>query len=206
MPAKISTMSAVSKYNRIAPIYELIDLPLELFFFRKWRKEALSGLSGKVLEIGVGSGRNLKHYPSNALVTGIDNSEGMLEKARKKASEMKNVNLLLMDAEHLEFPDNSFDYVVTTFVLCTIPDPVKALKEMRRVLKPSGELIALEHLHSTNPVIARFEDLIDPFLFFLLGDHTTRHTARNIEEAGFKIKEAKKLAFKDVFRRIRAKP
>lgn len=206
MPAKISTMSSASKYNRIAPIYELIDLPLELFFFQKWRKEALSGLSGKVLEIGVGSGRNLKHYPSNVLVTGIDNSEGMLEKARNKASGMKNVNLLLMDAEHLEFPDNSFDYVVTTFVLCTIPDPVKALKEMRRVLKPSGELIALEHLHSTNPVIARFEDLIDPFLFFLLGDHTTRHTARNIEEAGFKIKEAKKLAFKDVFRKIRAKP
>jgi demethylmenaquinone methyltransferase/2-methoxy-6-polyprenyl-1,4-benzoquinol methylase len=206
MPSKISTMSAVSKYNRIAPVYELIDLPLELFFFRKWRKEALSGLSGKVLEIGVGSGRNLKYYHSNALVTGIDNSEGMLEKAREKAKEMKNVNLLLMDAENLEFPDNSFDYVITTFVLCTIPDPVKALKEMRRVLKPSGELISLEHMHSSNPIIDLFEHLIDPFLFFLLGDHTTRHTARNIEEAGFKIKEAKKLAFKDVFRKIRAKP
>lgn len=85
MPAKISTMSSASKYNRIAPIYELIDLPLEIFFFRKWRKEALSDLSGKVLEIGVGSGRNLKYYPSNALVTGIDASEGMLEKAREKA-------------------------------------------------------------------------------------------------------------------------
>jgi demethylmenaquinone methyltransferase/2-methoxy-6-polyprenyl-1,4-benzoquinol methylase len=206
MPSKISTMSAVSKYNRIAPIYELIDLPLELFFFRKWRKEALSGLSGKILEIGVGSGRNLKYYPAGCSVTGIDASEGMLEKAREKAREMKNVNLLLMDAEHLEFPDSSFDYVITTFVLCTIPDPVKALKEMRRVLKPSGELISLEHMHSSNPIIDLFEHLIDPFLFYLLGDHTTRHTARNIEEAGFKIKEAKKLAFKDVFRKIRAKP
>ena len=68
-------MSAVSKYNRIAPIYELIDLPLELFFFRKWRKEALSGLSGKVLEVGVGTGRNLKYYPAGCSVTGIDNSE-----------------------------------------------------------------------------------------------------------------------------------
>ncbi len=206
MPAKISRVSAASKYNRIAPIYELIDLPLELFFFRKWRKEALSGLSGKILEVGVGSGRNLKYYPAGCSVTGIDNSEGMLEKAREKAAGVKNVNLLLMDAEILEFPDNSFDYVVTTFVLCTIPDPVKALKEMRRVLKPSGELIALEHLHSSNPVIDLFEHLINPFLFFLLGDHTTRHTARNIEEAGFKIKEAKKLAFKDVFRKIRARP
>jgi demethylmenaquinone methyltransferase/2-methoxy-6-polyprenyl-1,4-benzoquinol methylase len=206
MPSKISTMPAVSKYNRIAPIYELIDLPLEIFFFRKWRKEALSNLSGKVLEIGVGSGRNLKYYPAGCSVTGIDASEGMLEKAREKAREMKNVNLLLMDAEHLEFPDNSFDYVITTFVLCTIPDPVKALKEMRRVLKPSGELIALEHMHSSNPIIDLFEHLIDPFLFYLLGDHTTRHTARNIEEAGFNIEEAKKLAFKDVFMKIRAKP
>lgn len=132
-------MSAASKYDRISPIYELIDLPLELPFFRKWRKEALSGLSGKVLEVGMGGGRNLKYYSSTAQITGIDNSEGMLEKARKKAREMKNVNLLIMDAEHLEFPDRSFDYVITTFVLCTIPDPVKALKEMRRVLKPSDE-------------------------------------------------------------------
>jgi demethylmenaquinone methyltransferase/2-methoxy-6-polyprenyl-1,4-benzoquinol methylase len=204
--AKMPTMSAASKYNRIAPFYELLDLPLEFFFFRKWRKESLSGLRGRVLEIGVGSGRNLKYYPEGCSVTGIDSSEGMLEKARKKASRMENVNLLLMDAEHLEFSDNSFDYVITTFVLCTIPDPVKALKEMRRVLKPSGELIALEHMHSSNPIIDLFEHLIDPFLFFLLGDHTTRHTARNIEEAGFKIKELKKLAFKDVFWKIRAKP
>ena len=111
-----------------------------------------------------------------------------------------------MDAEHLEFPDNSFDYVITTFVLCTIPDPVKALKEMRRVLKPSGELIALEHVHSNYPFIDFIEHLINPILFFLLGDHTTRHTMKNIEKAGFTIKEAKKLAFKDVFRKIRAKP
>jgi ubiquinone/menaquinone biosynthesis C-methylase UbiE len=200
------SMSASAKYNRIAPIYELIDLPLELFFFRKWRKEALSGLSGQILEVGVGSGRNLRYYPAGCSVTGIDNSKGMLEKARDKARGMKNVNLLLMDAENLEFPDNSFDYVITTFVLCTIPDPVKALKEMRRVLKPSGELIALEHLHSSNPIIDLFEHLIDPFLFFLLGDHTTRHTLKNIEEAGFTIQETKKLALEDVFREIKAKP
>jgi demethylmenaquinone methyltransferase/2-methoxy-6-polyprenyl-1,4-benzoquinol methylase len=199
-------MSAASKYNRISPIYELIDLPLELLFFRRWREEALSGLRGQVLEVGMGTGRNLKYYPSACFITGIDNSEGMLEKAREKAANMRNVNLLLMDAENMEFPDNSFDYLVITFVLCTIPDPVKALKEMRRVLKPSGELIALEHVHSSYPLIAWFEDLINPFLFFLLGDHTTRHTLKNIEEAGFTIKEAKKLAFKDVFRKIRAKP
>ncbi len=199
-------MSVVSKYNRIAPIYELIDLPLEFFFFRKWRKEALSDLSGKVLEVGIGTGRNLKFYPTGCRVIGIDKSEGMLHRAREKANGMKNVTLYPMDAEHLEFSDNIFDYMVTTFVLCTIPDPVKALKEMRRVLKPSGEFIALEHMHSSYHFIALIEDLINPILFFLLGDHTTRHTVKNIEEAGFTIKEEKKLAFKDVFRKIQARP
>lgn len=198
-------MPEAKKYNRIAPVYELIDLPLELPYFRKWRKEAISGLSGRVLEVGIGTGRNLNYYPSRCLITGIDNSKNMLEIARENAKGMKNVTFFLMDAEHLDFPDNSFDYVVTTFVLCTIPDPLKALKEMRRVLKPSGELIALEHMLSSDHFIARFEYLINPVLFFLLGDYTTRHTEKNIEEAGFTIKEMKNLAFKDVFRRIRAR-
>ncbi|HET8686267.1 MAG TPA: methyltransferase domain-containing protein [Methanosarcina sp.] len=77
-------MSVTSKYNRIAPIYELLDLPLELFFFGKWRKEALAGLSGKVLEVGVGTGRNLKHYPASCRVIGIDKSEGMLREHEKR--------------------------------------------------------------------------------------------------------------------------
>ena len=83
------------------------------------RKEALSNLSRKVLEVGVGTGRNLKFYSSRCLVTGIDYSEKMLEKARKKARGMKNITLLLMDAEHLGFPDNNFDYIVITFALIT---------------------------------------------------------------------------------------
>ena len=199
-------MSAASKYNRFSRIYEFMDLPLELPYFRKWRKEALSGLSGNILEIGIGTGRSLNHYPLNCSITGIDNSEGMLEKAQEKARGMKNVTLLLMDAEHLDFPDNSFDYVITSFALCTIPDPVKALKEMRRVLKQSGELIALEHMYSSDPFIACLEDLIKPFMFSLLGDNVTRDTVKEIEEAGFTIQEIKNLAFKDVFKKIRAKP
>lgn len=198
-------MPQATKYNRIASLYEFLDLPLELPYFRKWRRKALSDLSGKVLEVGIGTGRNLKYYSSRCSVTGIDNSKGMLEKACTKAKGMNNVTLLLMDAEHLDFPDNSFDYVVTTFVLCTISDPVKALKEMRRVLKPSGELIALEHMRSNDPLIALLEELIKPVLFLLLGDYTTRHTVENIEKAGFSIQEIKNLALKDVFRKIRAK-
>jgi demethylmenaquinone methyltransferase/2-methoxy-6-polyprenyl-1,4-benzoquinol methylase len=199
-------MSVVSKYNRISAIYDIIESPIELFLYGRWREEALSNLSGKVLEVGVGTGRNLKYYPTGCSVIGIDISAGMLEKARKKARGMKNVTFLLMDAENLEFPDNSFDYVVTTFVLCSIPDPVKALKEMRRVLKPSGELIALEHMRSSDPLIARIEDFVNPIMFSLIGLDMTRNTVKNVEKAGFTIEEAKNLAFRDVFKKIRAKP
>lgn len=199
-------MSVVSKYNRISVAYDFIEAPVEVFLYGKWREEALSNLKGRILEVGVGTGRNLEYYSVSAQATGIDNSEGMLEKARKKAKGRKNITLLLMDAEHMEFPDNTFDYVVTTFVLCSIPDPVKALKEMKRVLKPSGELIALEHMRSKYPLVARIEDLINPIMFFFIGDDMTRNTVENIRKAGFTIIEEKNLAFRDVFKKIRAKP
>jgi ubiquinone/menaquinone biosynthesis C-methylase UbiE len=186
-------MSVVTKYNRIAPVYELIDLPLELLFFRRWREEALSCLSGKVLEVGIGTGRNLKHFSWRCSITGIDCSERMLEKARKKAACMNNVTLLLMDAENLEFPDNSFDYVVVTFVLCSIPDPVKALKEMRRVLKPSGEMIAIEYVRSNNRLISWFEDLVNPVVCSLSGDNMTESPSKTLKQPDSALEKLKTL-------------
>jgi len=198
--------SVADKYNRLSSVYDLMEWPMEFLFFSRWRKEVLSGLGGRVLEVGVGTGKNLKYYPPGCLIIGIDNSEGMLKKARKKAEGMNNVTLLLMDAEHLEFPDNTFDYVVTTFVLCSIPDPVKALKEMRRVLKPSGEMINLEHMRSSNRFISRFEDLINPIIVSMTGIHVNRKTVENVVKAGFAIKDVENLLLKDVFRKIRSKP
>jgi ubiquinone/menaquinone biosynthesis C-methylase UbiE len=199
-------MSIVSKYNRIAPIYELIDLPLELFFFRKWRRKALSNLRGKVLEVGVGTGRNLEFYSSQSSVTGIDISEKMLEKARIKAREMRDVTLLLMDAEQLEFPDNSFDYIIVTFTLCSISDPLKTLMEMRRVLKPSGMLIAIEYVHSNNYLIAFLEELMNPVTCSLIGDNMNRRTIDYIKEVGFKVRDVENLVCENFFKQIRAKP
>lgn len=204
MPA--GEKSVAHKYDRLSSIYDLMEWPMEFLFSRGWRKEMLSGLKGRVLEAGVGTGKNLKYYPPGCLVIGIDNSEGMLEKARKKAEGMNNVPLLLMDAEHLEFPDSTFDYVVTTFVLCSIPDPVKALKEMRRILKPSGEMINLEHMRSINRFIAWYEDLINPIIVSITGINVNRKTVENVVKAGFTIKDVKNLLLKDIFRRIRSKP
>ena len=118
----------------------------------------------RVLEVGVGTGLNLPLYPRNCDVTGIDISEEMLRKAeeRIRTHGMKNAKLMVMDGSKLEFPDNSFDRVIATYVISAVPDPVKTLLEMRRVCKPSGHLVILNHFKSDNPVIGMFERLLAP--------------------------------------------
>ena len=118
----------------------------------------------RVLEVGVGTGLNLPLYPRDCEVTGIDISEGMLRKAdeRVRTYGMTNTRLMVMDASKLEFPENSFDRVIATYVISAVPDPVKTLLEMRRVCKPSGHLVILNHFKSDNPVIGMFERLLAP--------------------------------------------
>lgn len=118
----------------------------------------------RVLEVGVGTGLNLPLYPRDCDVTGIDISEGMLRKAdeRVRTHGMTHATLMVMDASKLEFPDNSFDRVIATYVISAVPDPVKTLLEMRRVCKPSGHLVILNHFKSDNPVIGMFEKLLAP--------------------------------------------
>lgn len=118
----------------------------------------------RVLEVGVGTGLNLPLYPRDCDVTGVDISEEMLRKAeeRVRTHGMKNATLMVMDGSKLEFPDNSFDRVVATYVISAVPDPVKTLLEMRRVCKPSGHLVILNHFKSDNPIIGMFEKLLAP--------------------------------------------
>jgi phosphatidylethanolamine/phosphatidyl-N-methylethanolamine N-methyltransferase len=118
----------------------------------------------RVLEVGVGTGLNLPLYPSDCDVTGIDISKEMLRKAeeRVKTLSVKNINLMVMDGSKLAFPDDSFDRVIATYVISAVPDPVKTLLEMRRVCKPSGHLVILNHFKSENPIIGMFEKLLAP--------------------------------------------
>ncbi len=118
----------------------------------------------RVLEVGVGTGLNLPLYPRDAHITGVDISEEMLKKAHERVTQfgMTNVDLLVMDGSKLEFPDNSFDRVIATYVISAVPDPVKTLLEMRRVCRPSGHLVILNHFKSENPVIGMFEKLLAP--------------------------------------------
>ncbi|NJE41950.1 class I SAM-dependent methyltransferase [Thermococcus sp. GR6] len=191
------------KYDRFSKIYDLFESPMEVRAFSKYRKKALSMAKGKVLEIGVGTGKNLPYYPKDVEVIGIDFSRGMLEKAERRRKELglENVKLLLMDAQNLEFEDNTFDTVVSTFVFCTVPDPIKGLKEAYRVLKPEGKAIFLEHMKSESKLLNIPLYLMDPIMKALVGTSMVRETQKNIEEAGFKIEKVENLFF-DIVRLI----
>jgi ubiquinone/menaquinone biosynthesis C-methylase UbiE len=199
-------MSVLSKYDRISPIYDLMEAPVELFLFRKWRRAVLSDLHGSVLEVGTGTGKNLEYYPKDCKVTAIDISPKMLKHAKKRMVGMDNISLQVMDAEKLAFADNSFDYVITTFVLCSIPNPVAALREMRRVCKPDGLVINLEHMRSSNRMLTFLENVLNPISVFFMGVNLNRKTVENIKKAGLSVVEEKHLALRDVFRLIRSKP
>jgi len=174
---------------------------LKKWKFSVWRNKLIGNLKGKILEIGVGTGKNLDYYSSDADITGIDLSSKMLEKARQKVSST-NIKLHHMDAQNLKFKDNTFDYALCTFVLCSVPDPIKAIQEMSRVCKKGGRILMLEHVLSNNWFIALIEHLHNPITRILWGYNVNRKTTENINKAGLNIEKEINLAFVDVFRRI----
>jgi ubiquinone/menaquinone biosynthesis C-methylase UbiE len=138
-----------------------------------------------VLEVGVGTGLNLPHYPVGADVTGIDLSPKMLAIARQRAAGLElKADLREMDAEALDFPDQSFDTVVYSLCLCTIPDPARALREGLRVARPGARMIYFEHVRSHIPPVAIVQELINPLTVRFMADHWNRRTLDTIRAAG----------------------
>ena len=175
------------RYNRISKVYDLLEKPMESMAMGEWREKLIDKIEGnKVLEVGVGTGKNFIYYPENLDVTGIDFSEKMLEKAKDKIKDKKNIKLIEMDAQSMNFPDNTFDTVVTTCVFCSVPDPVEGLKEIRRVCKNNGKVIMLEHMRSSNKVVGKFMDIINFIPFNIWGANINRKTIENLIKAGFK--------------------
>ena len=196
------TSKSREKYNRLARFYDSYNKLAERLWFSKWREKFFAPLKGKILEVGIGTGENIGYYNKNAEVIGIDFSEKMLEKAREKLikSGKKNITLKQMDAENLNFKDDSFDYVVTSCVFCSVPDPTRGLEEIRRVLKPTGRLIMIEHVLSKNPVLALIEHIHNPLTRVIMGVNINRNTKQNIINADMKIVKDQNLALLDVFR------
>ncbi len=152
---------------------------------RDRRERVVGGARGRILEIGVGTGRNLNLYPEEADLTAIDLSGRMLEGARKRTRAAGlSVDLQQADAEALPFADATFDTVTATCVFCSVADPVRGLKEARRVLKPDGELRLLEHVRPSNPLLGRVFDWLSPLTRRLMGPEINRRTEANVESAG----------------------
>jgi phosphatidylethanolamine/phosphatidyl-N-methylethanolamine N-methyltransferase len=191
-----ATTLTKSRYNRIAPVYDLMEGIIERFAFRRWRERLWSQVDGnRVLEVGVGTGKNLPYYPRGVQVTAVDLSDKMLERARRRAQELGNeVDLRLMDTQRLAFPDAAFDVAVATFVFCSVPDPVRGLRELGRVVRPGGWVLLLEHVRVNKPVIGRLMDLLDPLVVRLMGPHINRRTVENVRKAGLEIERVEELA------------
>jgi ubiquinone/menaquinone biosynthesis C-methylase UbiE len=194
------------RYDRIAFFYDLMDAPLEHIRFAYWRPMIRDRIKGsKALEVGVGTGKNLDYYPDGIEITAVDLSPKMLKRAQKRAGLLGlDVRLLEMDAQSLAFPDNCFDTVFATFVFCSVPDPLQGLRELRRVCKPDGRLLLLEHLRPSNRLLGIFFDAINPLIVRMMGANINRRTADNIKKAGWHIKSEQNLS-SDIVRLIEAR-
>lgn len=193
------------RYDRVSTVYDIFEQPMEMMSLKKWRIEVTKGLNGKVLEVGVGTGKNIPYYPDDIEITAIDFSSKMLSKARDKAQKLnKKVELIQMDAQDMDFSDNTFDMVFTTCVFCSVPDPIKGLKEIRRVCKPDGEIIMIEHVRSEKKVLGLVMDIMNPLTVNLYGANINRRTVENVHKSGFTEVEVMNLAG-DIVKKIAIK-
>jgi phosphatidylethanolamine/phosphatidyl-N-methylethanolamine N-methyltransferase len=135
-----ATEIAKRRYNRIAPLYDLMETVVERSSYGKWRALLWSKVEGThILEVGVGTGKNFPFYPADAQITAIDFSEKMLKRAQERATRLKvKVYLEQMDVQNLDFPDNTFDTVVASFVFCSVPDPARGLMEVETACRPGA--------------------------------------------------------------------
>lgn len=200
------TLATQARYNRIAPLYDWMEALMERRY-SGWRERAWSLVSGpQILEVGVGTGKNIPHYPPDAHVTGVDLSEKMLARARRRAARLgQPATLAQMDVQALQFPDGTFDSAIATFVFCSVPDPVAGLREMGRVVRPGGRIVLLEHVRSENPLLGRLMDWIDPLVARLMGPHINRRTVENVRRAGLVIEWVEDLEASGIFKLIVAR-
>src|SRR6266545_4565661 len=175
-----------ARYQRISPFYDKIEWLMERRF-RPWREKLWQFVYGpRVLEVGVGTGKNMEFWPLNCKMTAIDLTPGMLDIARQHATSLNRHadDLFLADVQHLDLPSGIFDTVVATFVFCSVPDPVQGLREIGRVLRPEGQILLLEHVRIDRPVVGTLMDFLAPLIVRLNGANINRRTVENVRAAG----------------------
>jgi len=182
------------RYRRIARFYDLLDLPFERKRYRPLRPLMFQGLSGRILDAGVGTGRNFPFYPPDATVVGIDLSAAMLAEAERRLNEATApVELLGMDVTRLDFPDASFDAAVATFLFCVLEDnlQIPGLRELGRVVKPGGSIRLLEYVRPSGLWRRFLARLWEPWIAWAYGASFDRNTEAYIRPAGLELVEAR---------------
>jgi ubiquinone/menaquinone biosynthesis C-methylase UbiE len=193
--------------DKEAPRYDRQMRFFEPMLFSGGREWACSQVQGDVLEIAIGTGRNLPFYSDEVRLTGVELSPEMLAIGRRRAAELgREVELRIGDAQALEFDDGSFDTVIITLALCTIPDDRKAAAEAWRVLRPGGTLVLLEHVRSPSLPVRTLQRLLDPLAVRFEADHLVREPLDYLADAGFAIESAERSRLGIVERVLARKP
>lgn len=174
------------KWDKAATLFDFMNSGIELRY-GEYKREWFSQAVGRTLLVAVGTGLDLQYFPQGSNVLGIDISWKMLERAKEKTeNSMLNIKLVRTDAQMLGFTDNMFDTVATSCTFCSVPDPVKGLREIRRVLKPGGKLLMFEHVRSDIFWMGPMMDLMT-YVSRMFGPDLNRRTGENIIKAGFKL-------------------
>jgi ubiquinone/menaquinone biosynthesis C-methylase UbiE len=180
-------------FDKQAPKYDRSMARFERLLFSGNREWACSQAEGEVLEIAAGTARNLDHYPPGVKVTGVELSPEMAELGRRHAEELgRELDMRVGNAEDLQFADESFDTVVCTYGLCTIPDHNAAIREANRVLRPGGRILLAEHVRSPNRLVRTIQRVLDPLAHRFGGDHLMREPLEPLGDEGFEIDEVQR--------------
>lgn len=175
-------------YDRIARFYDLFETPMDRMGGARRRQRILSRAEGRVLEVGIGTGINLERYANDVRLVGVDISPRMLERARRRARIARpGVALEIADIEALPHPNETFDAVTATCVFCSVADPIRGLREVRRVIKPSGRVLLLEHVRPRTPGLGKLFDMLSPISRRFIGPEINRRTEENVVMAGLEI-------------------
>jgi ubiquinone/menaquinone biosynthesis C-methylase UbiE len=206
--ARADELSNLERYERIARFYDLLDLPFEYGRYRKIRPLLFEGLSGRLLDAGVGTGRNFPFYPLTAKVIGIDLSPAMLTRAeQRRGLAIAHVELRQMDVTRLDYPDRYFDGAVATFLFCTLPDElqVPALKELSRVVKIGGLIRLLEYTRPSGAVRRAITKIWEPWVYWAYGAGFDRRTEEYVPEANLQLVDSQFVSG-DIIKIITARP
>ncbi len=206
-----ATAATKTRYGRIAPIYDLMEVLPELRY-TSWRRRFWEIVRGelsrgsRLLEVGVGTGKNIPYWPQEIQFTAIDLTPGMVTRARQRAAKLGvEAEIMEGDAQSLQFLDDSFDAAAATFVFCSVPDPVLGLLELARVVKPGGSIFLMEHVRSTNPLMGKLMDLVNPIVRSLMGPNINRDTVANVKRANLAISNVEDLDRGGIFKIIHAR-